>query len=390
MPLNDERARTLMAERGVDILVATSPQNIYYITDYWSLGLEHGVLEAFALLPQEGDPLLVAPVEEIDIIAESEARFGALYLYGPLGFEASSSWEAEKTGSILSLLEVSKIYIDALPALSAALRDLDPHQRVALDSSGMDPMILEALKAWLGGLDVVEGCRLLWEVRMVKTPSEVERLRRATEVVEKAMEDALEIISPGVSEIEVSGMYKYSTASDGGEATLTLFGFGERSSYPNPLPSTLEASRGDVVRLRVGCSLGHYHSRVSRTAVLGRPSKMVRESWEAILSAQESALDVLTPGVLASEIYERVENELRRRGLRPVRFSVGCGIGLESCEPPSLGRGSEEKLMEGMIVALDVRHLRLGSYGVEVEDLYHLRDGEAEPLTQTTRELYLL
>ena len=390
MPLNEERARSLMAERGVETLIATSPQNVYYITDYWSDGLELGASEAYAILPLDGAPLLIAPVDEVDLIAEGEAIFESLYLYGSPGFEVSADWTAERTGEILRLLESSKIYVDAPSALSAALRDLKPSGRVALDSSGLSPQSLEALRNRLGDVEVVEGFELLREMRMVKTPLEVETLRRATEVLEKAMEDALEIIGSGVSELEASGMFRYSLASDGGVETLILLGFGERSSYPNPLPSTLEAARGDVIRMRLGCTLGHYHSRVSRTATLGRPRREVRERWEAVLSAQDAALEALEPGVSASEVYERVERRLREGGLRGLGLSIGSGIGLEAYEPPRIGRGSGDELLEGMVVALDVRHLKLGSYGVEVEDVYHITGDGAEPLTRTARELYLL
>jgi len=109
-----------MAERGVEALIATSPQNVYYVADYWSKGLELGASEAYAILPLDGDPLLIAPVEEIDLIAEGEALFESLYLYGPPSFEVSTDWMAERTGEILSLLESSKIYVDAPSALSAA------------------------------------------------------------------------------------------------------------------------------------------------------------------------------------------------------------------------------------------------------------------------------
>jgi len=379
-----------MAERGVEALIATSPQNVYYVADYWSRGLELGVSEAYAILPLDGDPLLIAPVEEVDLIAEGETLFESLYLYGPPSFEVSTDWMAERTGEILSLLESSKIYVDAPSALSAALRDLKPSGRVALDSSGLFPRSLEALRGRLGVIKVVEGSELLREMRMVKTPLEVERLRRATEVLEKAMEDALEIIGSGVSELEASGMFRYSLASDGGVETIILLGFGERSSYPNPLPSTLEAARGDVIRVRLGCTLGHYHSRVSRTAILGRPRREVRERWEAVLSAQNAALEALEPGASASEVYERAEAELRERGLRAVNHSIGSGIGLEAYEPPRIGRRCDEELLEGMVIALNVRYLKLGSYGVEVEDLYHITGDRAQPLTRTARELYLL
>ena len=379
-----------MAERGVEALIATSPQNVYYVADYWSKGLELGASEAYAILPLDGDPLLIAPVEEIDLIAEGEALFESLYLYGPPSFEVSTDWMAERTGEILSLLESSKIYVDAPSALSAALRDMNPVKRIALDSSGLTIQGFEAMERRLGDVEVVEGLGLLREMRMVKTPVEVEMLRRATEVLEKAMEDALEIISSGVSEVEASGMFRYSLASDGGVETLTLLGFGERSSYPNPIPSTLEAARGDVIRLRLGCTLSHYHSRVSRTAILGRPGKELRGVWETILSAQDAAFEALEPGASASEVYGRAERALREGGLRGLGLSIGSGIGLEAYEPPRIERGGDEELLEGMVISIDVRYLKLGSYGVELEDIYHITGDGAEPLTRTSRELYLL
>ena len=118
----------------------------------------------------------------------------------------------------------------------------------------------------------VDGTELLNEIRAVKTPEEVERIQRATEITEKAMEDALEIAQPEIMEIDLAGMFNYSITEDGGRVTLDHIGFGERSAYPNPVPTTLKSKKGDLIRFNLGASWGHYNGNVTRTAALGKAS----------------------------------------------------------------------------------------------------------------------
>jgi len=393
MPLNRERAYQIMADRGADVLIASSPENVYYLSDYWSLGQELRCgTQAFALLPADGDPAVVAPLDEADLIVDSETWMGDVRLYGAHSVEIAQSDEVpEQTQRLINLYKTVEPESDAVSALVKALEDRGLAGGVlALDTSGVPAGLFEMIRRRLPDAKVVEGADLLREVRLVKTEEEVERIRRATEITEKSMEDALEIARSRLMEVDLAGMFGYSVAYDGGRVTQSLIGFRERSAFPHPIPSASEARRGDVIRMTLGCTWLHYHSNISRTAVIGRPRPPLAKRGEAVLSAQDAALDSVRPGARVSEVYAAAAKELEAAGLKPLRLSFGHGVGVECNEQPWIEKESERELVEGMVVNIDVPYLELGWGGVQIEDTVLVTADGFELLTRTDRALYLL
>jgi len=393
MPLNRERAYRIMGDRGIDALIASSPENVYYISDYWSLGqqLRCGT-QTYALLPADGDPVVVAPIDEADLIVESQTWIDDIRFYGGLDLEVAEPDNAsEQTRRLIDLYGAAEPDAEAVSALLGALKERGlTHGVLALDTSGLPPRLFEALRQRLAGAELVEGTDLLREIRLIKTREEVDRIRKATEITEKSMEDALEIARSGITEIDLAGMFGYSVASDGGRVTQNLIGFGERSAFPHPIPSTFETRSGDPIRMTLGCTWLHYHSNVSRTAVIGRPRSPLKRWGEAVLSAQDAALDLVRPGAPLSEVYAAAERELRASGLRRFSSCFGHGLGVEGDERPWIEGGSEGELLEGMILNIDIPYLELGSGGAQLEDTVLVTVDGCDPLTHTDRTLYLL
>ena len=90
---------------------------------------------------------------------------------------------------------------------------------IAVDGNGVTPSRWENIKRNLPDAKIVDGSKLLDEIRMVKTLEEVELIKKATEIAEKSMEDALEIAQAGIMELDLSQMFSYSVAEDGGRVT---------------------------------------------------------------------------------------------------------------------------------------------------------------------------
>jgi Xaa-Pro aminopeptidase len=392
MPLNRERANRVMGREGVDAVVATSPENVYYVSDYWSLGRQmHCGSEAYALLPQKSDPTIIAPIGEVDLIVDIVTLGGAQF-YGEINFEVAKSDEAsEQSRRLIELYESAEPEVDGVSGLIRSIRakGLDAGV-IALDTSGITPATYKYLQKELPDANLVEGSSLLREVRLIKTEMEVELIRRATEITEKSMEDALEIARPKIMEIDLAGMFGYSVAYDGGRVTLNLIGFGERSAFPHPTPTDCEISRGELIRMVLGCTWRHYNANVSRTAVIGQPSSKVKNRWQAIMAAQDAVLDTVEPGVKISQIYAAAEKELKAAGIRHIFPSFGHGIGVECNEMPRIEKEGGGELMEGMVVNIDIPCLELGWAGVQIEDAVLITSDGFELLTRTDRTLYLL
>jgi len=393
MPLNKERAYEIMKSRGIDAIIASSLENVYYISDYWSLGqkLRCGV-QAYAVMPVDGDPAIVAPLDEVDLIVDSETWIEDVNYYGSLDIDVAESDEvSEQTRRVIDLYVAADPEADAVSALFKILEERGLTSGVlALDVSSVSPGFFNMLQQKLPDVKLVGAVDLLQEIRLIKTSMEVERIKRSTEITEKSMEDALEIARSDITELDLAGMFEYSVAYDSGRVTHNLIGFRERSAFPHPIPTIFPAKRGDTIRMTLGCTWLHYHSNISRTAVLGRPPSQIRKRWEAVLNAQRAALDEVRPGAKLSDVYAAAEKELKDAGLKSFNASFGHGLGVECNERPWIERGSDGELIEGMVINIDVPYLELGSGGVQIEDTILVTSDGFELLTKTERDLYIL
>lgn len=391
--MNRERAYKLMRDRGVDAVVASSPENVYYISDYLSLGqrLRCGT-QAYTILPLEGEPAIVAPINEVDLIVDSSSWIDDVNFYGSFNTEIHQSNEvSEQTKRLIDIYSTAELEADAISALVRVLKEKSLTSGVlALDTSRIPAMLFEVLNRELHDVKIVEGTDLLHEIRLIKTGEEVERIRKATGITEKSMEDALEIVRPEIMEVDLAGMFEYSIAYDRGQVTLNLIGFQERSSYLHPIPSPLEARRGDTIRLTLGCKWHQYHSNISRTAVIGRPRSKLKKLWDAVITAQEAALDTVRPGLKVSDLHATVEKELRAADLKQISATFGHGLGVECMENPIITKDENMELIEGMVLNIDIPYLELGWGGVQLEDTILVTDDGFELITNTERTLYIL
>jgi Xaa-Pro dipeptidase len=392
MPLNGERAYELMQSRGVDAIVASSTENVYYVSDYWSIGKQLGCgVEAYALLPMDSEPALVAPLREADLVVDSRSWIGDLRFYGSSNLQLGKTEDpSEQTEHLLKIHKSAGSEADGTTALVKTLEEKKlTGETIALDASNMPPGLFDYIKGRMLDAKIVDGSSLLSEIRLMKTGPEIDCIRRATEITEKSMEDALEIARSEIMEIDLAGMFAYSVAYDGGRVSQDMIGFRERSAFPNPVPSELEAARGDLIRMTLGCRWLHYHSNISRTAVIGRAPAKVKKIWEAVQNAQDAALEAIRPGARLSEVYAAAGKEMDSTGVRG-SLSFGHGLGVECNERPWIEAGSDGELLEGMVLNVDIPYLELGWGGVQLEDTVLVTKDGFELLTNTDRTLYLL
>ena len=393
MPFNGERTFEVMQKHNIDALIATSTENVYYLSDYWCLGKKLGCgIDAYTVLPIKGDPSIVAPLKEADLILNSNTWINDLRFYGKSGVDIIDSEEiSELTKNLIQLYKEAKTNPDGLNALIKIIEENKlSNSSIGLDTTGLSPSQYDYIQSRLPNATIVDGSSILSEIRLVKTKPELERIVRATEITEKSMEDALEIARSEITELDLAGMFAYSAAYDGGQVTQNMIGIGERSAYPNPVPSAYEAKRRDMVRFTFGCSWEHYHSNISRTAVIGRPLARDQRRYETVQKAQETAFEVISPGVKVSEVYAAVMKELEASNVTGFDLPIGHGIGVECNEVPNLTQDNELELEAGMILNIDIPLLEVGTTGAQIEDTIIITDDGCGLLSKTERTLYLL
>lgn len=392
MLINKDLAKKAMQKAGVDALIAASIPNVYYLSDYMTFGTQLGCgYQTYAVLPLDGEPTIVAPLNEADLVIESGTWIKNVNYYGCLRVKTTNNPKASETTKKLIAASKSESAETSCDALVMAITSQGlATKKLALDYTGVPINRYENIRSNLPDAKISDGSELLQRIRSVKTPEEINRIQRATEITEKAMEDALEIIHPDIMEIDLAGMYNYSIAEDGGHVTHAYIGLGERSSYPNPEPTTLAAAKGDLVRLQLGSIIRNYNSNISRTAIIERTSSEVEKRWKSVIDAQTSAIESIEPGVKFSKLFEIAQNELTKSGLKECPTSLGHCIGIECNERPWIMEGEDTILQEGMVINVDIPFLDVGWGGMQLEDTVLVTKKGFKLLTNTERTLYLI
>ncbi|HYY69651.1 MAG TPA: Xaa-Pro peptidase family protein [Terriglobales bacterium] len=231
---------------------------------------------------------------------------------------------------------------------------------------------------------------LVEELRIVKEPAEVARIRGAVQLASSLFDKAIAAIRPGVPEQAVAAELEYAARNAGadGMSFETIVAAGPRSALPHGRASTQTIPQCGFVVLDFGVILRAYCSDMTRTVHVGKPAAEARRMYEAVRDAQQAALDSVRPGRNVGEVDRAARSRLRRSGLaRYFSHSTGHGVGLEIHEPPRIARGQEDVLRPGMVITIEPGVYVPGYGGVRIEDMVVVTETSCEVLTPTTKEL---
>lgn len=234
---------------------------------------------------------------------------------------------------------------------------------------------------------------LVAELRLVKTPDEIELLRQAAKVTDDAFAHILDFIKAGRSEVEVAlelGRFMLMAGTEGAGFDI-IVASGPRSAMPHGTASSRTIGTGELVTLDFGAKVEGYHADMTRTVAVGELSSAHTELYAAVLRSQLAALEVLAPGKTGKEVDAAARDSLTRDGLGE-RFShsLGHGTGLEIHEGPRLAKTSEQVLEPGMSVTIEPGAYLPGDAGVRIEDLAVLTETGFELLSNSPKELIRL
>lgn len=405
MLLNRDRALRLMQKHGLDALVATSPENVMYASDYecsthW---LNKGAQVYAALTPAAAPPaFLVAPSLELEAIVDGDGVWiNDVWLVGAFRRGPAAREAMDTVGRRGFDLAQRAHHADtAVDALVAALGERGlTRGRIGLDETGMSEPIWAEIGRRLPNATVVPASSVWWQIRMVKTPEEIRRLTLACAITEQAMNAAFGLAKPGVSEADVVREYHQQLVARDARPTFAMFGSGARTGYPHLLQSTKALEAGDLIRYDIGCTYRYYHSDTARATVLGRPSDLHRKIWDAMVAGEEAAIARVRAGAEPRDIHAAGMKPGLDAGLVDfARFHCGHGIGISVYDPPLMTAadptrsiflmpGVEDGLEEGMVINVEVGYYLQGVVGFLCEDTMIVRRDGCELLTHNSKSL---
>ncbi len=275
--------------------------------------------------------------------------------------------------------------------------------RAALAEAGGDRLAAEDEKLnharWAGLEKTLERTllpagNLMTELRASKSQEEIESMIRAQRISEKALEEVLPIIRPGMTEKEVMAELVYHMLKNGSEGNSfdPIVVTGAKTSMPHGVPGDEVIREGDFVTMDFGSLYNGYCSDMTRTVAVGHATEEMRHVYGIVLEAQLAGIAAARSGIPGRVIDQAARDVIEKAGYGPY-FGHGFGhsLGLDIHEAPSAGPRGEELMAENDLCSAEPGIYLPGKFGVRIEDVMILRKDGAEVITRAPKtELIVL
>lgn len=231
---------------------------------------------------------------------------------------------------------------------------------------------------------------LVEPLRVVKDAGELAILREAALIGSSLFDHVLNILRPGLREVEVAAELEHAARIAGAEGMSfeTIVASGERSALPHGRATDARLPRKGFLTLDFGIIHKGYCSDMTRTVHFGKPRPQERAAYEAVLAAQEAGVAAVAAGVRCGDVDEAARSVLRAAGLAEAfSHSTGHGVGLEIHEPPRIASGQTTRLEEGMVVTIEPGVYLPGQFGIRIEDMVAVTRTGGEILTPAPKAL---
>lgn len=235
-------------------------------------------------------------------------------------------------------------------------------------------------------------------IRAVKTPTEIDYLRKASFLAEAAVTKAYEVIAPGVRECDaialIQGAQVAGAKDFAGDITAlppTILG-GENASAPHIMWSDRRFGANETIALELAGVCRRYAAGLARTMQLGKTPQQVADTAKAVIEGMEAVLTATRPGIFAEDVEAAWRKVIARYGLKK-ESRIGYSIGV--AYPPDWGEhtislrpGDKTVLQPGNVV-----HCILGmwmeGWGIEVSETILVTEKGNETLTNSPREIHV-
>ncbi len=243
----------------------------------------------------------------------------------------------------------------------------------------------------LEGVELVPTQDIIENLRYIKNEEEIENIREAVKISDKAFEEVIKYIKPGVTEREVAAKLEYIVKMNGGDGMGfdTILISGKKTSLPHGKPDDKVIEKGDFVTLDYGVLYKGYTSDMTKTVVVGEPSDKQREIYNVIQDAIQAALDTIKDGI-SSKVPDDVVREVVKDYIEYYYPGIGHGIGRELHEPPFISQKGGYTIKKNCVITVEPGLYIPDWGGVRIEDNILVTEDGYERLTGTTRDLICL
>jgi Xaa-Pro aminopeptidase len=244
------------------------------------------------------------------------------------------------------------------------------------------------------GIELVPAGGAVEELRVVKDPEELDRIRAAAKLADEALTEVLTRGLAGRTEREVALDLEFTMRRMGAEGVSfpPIVASGPHGALPHASPRDVEIPAGTLCVVDWGAMLDGYASDCTRTyGTGGEVDPRDREVYELVLRAQEEALAAVRPGPTGREVDAVARAIIDAAGhAEHFGHGLGHGVGLEVHEGPRLSKQGEDALAAGNVVTVEPGVYVPGAVGVRIEDLVIVTDDGGEVVSSLPKDLQVV
>lgn len=242
-------------------------------------------------------------------------------------------------------------------------------------------------------IELVGVAGVIEQMRMIKTPDELAKIKTAASISDKAFERILQDIKAGVTELEICNKLEMYMREEGATSSSfdMIIASGHRSALPHGVASTKKIEENDFVTLDFGALYEGYCSDMTRTVVVGSPSTQLEKVYHIVNDALTLGIAEVKAGASCSAVDTTVRNFITEHGYGE-QFGHGLGhsFGLEIHESPYFAKTSEEVLSPQMVMTIEPGIYIPDVGGVRIEDDVIVTEDGCDVITHSPKELIRL
>ncbi len=332
-----QKAQARMATESLAGMLLTSEPELRYFTGFQTLFWQSPTRPWFLFVPAQGKPIAVIP------------EIGAALMRGTW-IEDVRTWSAPCPRD------------DGISLLHGLLAPF-ARQRVRIGvPKGHETMLRMPLADWerladmLPGIRFVDATPILRDLRMIKSPREIEKIGHICAVASRTFAEAERLFAEGQPLTEAFRAFRRECLLQGADDVPYLVGGADRGGYHDVIspPSTRLLQRGDVMMLDTGSVFDGYYCDFDRNYAVGSADDLSRRAYEVLYRATEAGLAAARPGTTCSELFRAMHAVIREFDDGPGDVGrLGHGLGMQLTEWPSHALFDETVLEANMVITLE-------------------------------------
>ncbi len=347
-----------MENKSIDAVGIVPGTNLFYLT---GIRIKQSERLTFILILKNGETFALVPEVELD-------KFETIFAENIFSYKDESGPE------------------EALKKLRKRLSEKSSVVSVEYSNCRvMEYRVFESL-----GKEIKNADDMVNKLRVSKTKEENDDLRSAVQVLEESFEAIIPIVKPGVKEIEIAAQLEYEMKKRGSTGTPfeTIVASGYRGASPHGRASNKKIKGSELVVIDFGSTVNGYVGDICRTIAVGETGKEEKKVYEIVREAQESAINLVKPGITAHEVDEAARKVINTHGYGEYfTHRTGHGLGLNSHEKPYIMQDNKTVLEPGMVFSIEPGIYLPDKFGVRIEDNIVVTEDGSENLMKLSTNL---